>query len=204
MALHKLLVATDFSARSDVAIQHALSIANTSGARVILAHVWNPSAHEVPAVVDERTKHYERFVREGAAQLHQRFARDARAARRHELTRRAAQLRDRGVSAQHLWLEGAPADVICEAARHEAADLILIGTHGHASVDRILLGSVAERVLRHSHVPVLLARPATRREYKHILVPTDFTPHAEHALFHATQLAPPAGFVDLVVDFADD
>jgi nucleotide-binding universal stress UspA family protein len=187
MGLHKLLVAIDFSLCSDIAVQHALNIANASGAAIVLAHVWDPSARSTAP-----------FAHDAAIQLHQSVLDQTRAAHRDEVAARAAGLRDRGVHARHLLLEGDADEEICKAARHEAADLILTGTRGRTGVSRVLLGSVAERILRHSHVPVMIARRSRRREYKHILVPTDFTPHAEHALFNAVRIAPRAGVIDMV------
>ena len=55
-------------------------------------------------------------------------------------------------------LEGHPADVILETAKKLKSDLIVMGTHGRRGLDRLLLGSVAERVLRLSPVPVMTVR----------------------------------------------
>jgi nucleotide-binding universal stress UspA family protein len=54
--------------------------------------------------------------------------------------------------------EGSPAREIVDAATRESCDLVVMGTHGRSGVDRLLLGSVAERVVRSSPVPVLTVR----------------------------------------------
>lgn len=55
---------------------------------------------------------------------------------------------------------GYPADTILDIAHQENADIIVMGTHGHTGIQRLLLGSVAEKVVRSSPVPVLTVRPA--------------------------------------------
>lgn len=56
-------------------------------------------------------------------------------------------------------IEGRAADVICTIARREQADVIVVGTHGQSAVDRLVFGSTADAVLRHSELPVLLVPP---------------------------------------------
>ena len=57
---------------------------------------------------------------------------------------------------------GKAADEILKQAAECGADLIVMGTHGHTGPERFLLGSVTERVLRHSKIPVLAVPPAHR------------------------------------------
>jgi len=53
---------------------------------------------------------------------------------------------------------GVPAEVILDTAKEAGFDLVVVGTHGRRGVKRFLLGSVAERVIRHAHCPVLVVR----------------------------------------------
>jgi nucleotide-binding universal stress UspA family protein len=57
-------------------------------------------------------------------------------------------------------IEGRAADVICTIGRREQADVIVVGTHGRSAVNRLVFGSTADAVLRHSRMPVLLVPPA--------------------------------------------
>lgn len=66
--------------------------------------------------------------------------------------------RDRGVPVERVTLDGSPAREIVRYAEREDCDLIVMGTHGRGGIDRLLLGSVAERVVRSSSVPVLTVR----------------------------------------------
>jgi nucleotide-binding universal stress UspA family protein len=59
---------------------------------------------------------------------------------------------------ERIVTEGSPAKTIVEHAVETDCDLILMGTHGRGGIDRLLLGSVAERVVRSSRVPVLTVR----------------------------------------------
>jgi nucleotide-binding universal stress UspA family protein len=89
---------------------------------------------------------------------------------------------------------GRPHEVIVERARLAAADLIVMGTHGRSGVNRLLLGSVTEKVLRTAPCPVLTVpeAPSAARgaavSLKRILCAIDFSPSALKALKHALDL----------------
>ena len=76
------------------------------------------------------------------------------------LETRAGDLRQRGIKASWRLQAGVPFEEIVEAAREERADMIVMGTHGRSGLDRVLLGSVAERVIRLAPCPVLTVRQA--------------------------------------------
>jgi len=95
----------------------------------------------------------------------------------------------------HLFLlDGDIAEAILNFAREKQIDLIILGTHGRSPLPKALLGSVAERVFRHSPVPVLTLGPAVCRaaatgEPRSILVAADFTPASLRAVRFAAGLA---------------
>ena len=69
-----------------------------------------------------------------------------------------------GIKVKTESLEGnRPADTITEYAQEKGMDMIIIGTHGHTGLKKLLLGSVAFGVLHQSHIPVLLIRPESCR-----------------------------------------
>ncbi len=88
---------------------------------------------------------------------------------------------------------GRPYSQICELAGEIQADLIVVSTHGRTGWERTLLGSTAERVVRHAPCPVLVARPTSRGKaglkLQKIVVPTDFSDCASHGLHYAIDLA---------------
>jgi nucleotide-binding universal stress UspA family protein len=104
------------------------------------------------------------------------------------------------ISFSTIAVPGEADRVLVDKAKELGAELIVVGSLGKSALERFLLGSVASRVLRTAEASVLVVRPGARSAggYQHILVPTDFSPHAEAALQQACVLAAPGGVVDLV------
>ncbi len=138
-----ILVPTDFSEHADQALAYAVDLATQLGATVHLVH-----AISVPAVgIPELGVAYSSVTMENAVDAAQK-----------ELEARAARLRDR-VSLGPVRVEvGDARDVIDRAAETLSADLIVMGTHGRRGLRRMLLGSVAEAVVRSAPCPVLTVR----------------------------------------------
>ncbi|SDJ52167.1 universal stress protein [Natronorubrum texcoconense] len=72
--------------------------------------------------------------------------------------KRVEELAPADVEVETRVLEGSPSRVIVEHAQPDECDLVVMGTHGRGGIDRLLLGSVTERVVRHAPVPVLTVR----------------------------------------------
>ena len=142
----KILHPTDFSECAALAEQQALALAQRLGGEIILfqALVEAPLYGEGLLNAREAQKVYD-AQRTWAEQ---------------SLTARAAQLGQAGVSARWRVAVGVPFEEIVRAAREEQADMIVIGTHGRGGLNRLLLGSVAERVIRTAPCPVLTVRQA--------------------------------------------
>jgi nucleotide-binding universal stress UspA family protein len=173
MKLERLLVATDTSRASEVAVNQAAALAAHLEAELVLMYVGTGPEHarDLPAVFATSAE-MERLSEEMFR--HDRRVIDTLASSASEL----------GVKVVQHVVSGEPALAICEAARDLEADLIVTGTHGRTGIDRFLIGSVAERVVRSSHVPVMVARSRgglPSAGYRKILVPTDFSDHASRA-----------------------
>ncbi len=145
----RILVTTDFSEAGDHAIAHAFRIAVDHGAEVLLCHVIEPIVSPNPLYA-----HYypaELF----SADIRARAEADTRQAllKRVPKTEPLARVLHTEIAAY-----GAPADEIIQLAAKERVDLIVIATHGHTGLKQLLMGSVAERVIRHAHCPVLVVR----------------------------------------------
>jgi nucleotide-binding universal stress UspA family protein len=80
-------------------------------------------------------------------------------------------------------------DAIAKEATNKDYDLILMGTHAREGFNRLLLGSVSERVVRMAQIPVMVSRAATNAEFKRILVPIDTTSDSFQATQYAKKLA---------------
>jgi nucleotide-binding universal stress UspA family protein len=83
---------------------------------------------------------------------------DVRAAAQRQLDRLVTKAKRAGARAKGLLLEGVPYDRIVRAARSTRADLVVLGTHGRTGLGRVLLGSVASRVITLAPCPVLTVR----------------------------------------------
>src|SRR5574341_226237 len=144
----RLLVATDFSPSADEAATLARSIAMAFDAEVIVLHVLDLApiiaTWSTPAVTGQQ------LPANVAAELLDRIRSDA--------AQRLAREADRYPKATTRMVEGAPRTAIVDSAMELRADLIVMGTQGRTGLDRVLLGSVAEHVVRHSVVPVLTVR----------------------------------------------
>lgn len=138
MKASKIIFPTDFSSLSDAALAHATSLARDTGAMLLIVHV------EEPAVAYGGGEMYyglpEPSVEAQLKMLH------------------AVVPADPEVPFEHRLLTGAPADAIVQLAAEEYADLIVMATHGRTGLRRLLMGSVAEEVIRHAPCPVLTVR----------------------------------------------
>jgi nucleotide-binding universal stress UspA family protein len=146
MDLHKILVPTDFSPDACAALDLALELSRAKSAKVIAMHVCH-----VPTYA---------FFNGGlfapTRELMDGIILDAMQALQEEKSHRRAQ----GDTVEIACFEGNPAEVIVRWAASEKADLIVMGTHGRRGLKRLLMGSVAEHVIRTASQPVLIVRAA--------------------------------------------
>jgi nucleotide-binding universal stress UspA family protein len=143
--VRRILHATDFSTASRPALSTAIALARRSRAHLTLVHTLPP-----PALVLEDSYISAKAFRE----LEERAFRQAEG----RLRRLGARARTAGVRVSTLVLRGTPFEQIIRAAGRERADLIVIGTHGRTGFARLMLGSVAERVVGLARCPVLTVR----------------------------------------------
>lgn len=143
MYLKKILFPTDFSHSGDAALAYATSLARDMGATLLIVHVEEPPAaygggelyYGVPEPADE------------------------------ELRRMLGEVlpTDPAVPHEHRLVNGDPATAIVNLAEMEGADLIVMGTHGRTGFSRLLMGSVAELVVRRAQCPVLTIKQPARQ-----------------------------------------
>lgn len=145
MELRTILVPCDFSESATHALAWAVALAERWGAKVVLVHVV-PFFHHVSMI--------ERVLIDIPV-LDAARVQDAQQ-RLQELV--AAQQGTPTVTIEPRVLRGDPFLVICETAEREPADLIVMGSHGRSGLAHVLLGSVAERAVRHASCPVLVTR----------------------------------------------
>ncbi|WP_205628411.1 universal stress protein [Haloprofundus marisrubri] len=140
----RILVPTDGSEGVERAICHALDLAEAHGATIHAIYVVNTASY-AGLPMESSWDGIDEMLRS-----------DAEAAL--EDVRRLAD--ERGVSVEAAVVDGSPSREIVSYAEREGCDLIVMGTHGRGGIDRLLLGSVAEKVVRGSNVPVLTVHVA--------------------------------------------
>jgi nucleotide-binding universal stress UspA family protein len=142
MKIRRMLVATDFSQCSQRALEYAIGLATDLGAKLFLVHAIEPvyfagAFYGPDASVPMLTEEQRRYAKEAMVDL-----RDA--------------LKRRNVAvADVIIASGPPHQMIVEEAAARKVDLIVVGTHGRGGVAHLLLGSVAEKVVRSAKCPVL-------------------------------------------------
>lgn len=139
LKLKRILVPYDFSHHSEKALRHALAIAHQFGAEILLANIVEVSAYPVeytllPVEVFGPQRQEEHLT---------------------ELKKITDGLE---VKATPIVRIGCPWEELVNIAEREAVDLIVIATHGRTGLSRVLVGSVAERVIQHAPCPVLVIR----------------------------------------------
>lgn len=141
--LKRILVPTDFGEPAAKALDIAVDLAKKYGATITLAHIYEIPVYPYPGTVVEID-----------------LVTPVREAAQKQLTSAFEALKKRGVEARSELLFGVPWREIVDIADHRKADLIVMGTQGRRGVMRALMGSVAEKVVRLSPVPVLTVRDA--------------------------------------------
>lgn len=150
MSLPKvILVPTDFGEPSDAALACAVDYARAFGAQIVLMH-----AYEVPVI----------GFPEGAMVATAELSQGLLEAAKVGLERQMRTFSASGVSIRSVVKLGAPAPAVLETAAEVGAGLVCIGTHGRRGLPRMLLGSVAEKVVRTAPVPVLTVHASEHGE----------------------------------------
>ena len=136
----KILYPTDFSTTGQTALEMATSLARDRGATLIIMHVEEPP------------------MAYGGGELYYGIEEPDR----EDLRRMLAEVvpTDPAVPCEHRLMIGSPATAIIEMAEREGVELIVMATHGRTGLLRVLMGSVAEEVVRKAKCPVLTVKPA--------------------------------------------
>ncbi len=145
-----LLVPHDFSPGADRALVEAAALARHHGARIVLVHVTHlpPGLHADSLLADPRSETGEMIRVDAYARVNAITKLDAL----------ASPLRADGVTVDTHAVIGDVSDQILDAAKDLGADLIVMATHGRTGLAHFFLGSMTEKVLRQSTVPVLTVR----------------------------------------------
>jgi len=161
--LKTVAIATDFSEPASVAVAWGHRLAALHGARVILIHAMGSAAdHHLSE--DESRRGLEGI---------------------------AALIRAEGLRVDIETAKGPVAEVLLSTAERVGAEMLVIGTHGHGIIKRLLIGSVADELLRHSRIPLLVVHPRDGERpvaFRTALVGVDFNDPSQRAANWALRL----------------
>jgi len=176
MQLESILCPIDFSEFSITAYQYALSLAGYYKSRIIALHVvelWKHPFAQYAAYEVDFAK-FSSALNESAEIKLQGFV----------------EKYSGGVQPQTVVLQGNAANCILEFAQNENMEGILMGTHGRRGLDRLVLGSTTDHVIRKAPCPVLVVPNAAQRQrVSRIIYCTDFSSNSERAREYAISLA---------------
>lgn len=178
VGIHNVLIAMDFSHHSSAVLNYALNFVRRYGAHAEIVHVL--PADEYALAGPEAVAAAQDAARRDLLELKTKL--------------RCSQGFEDDVDYRVTMLEGPVADCLLQWAHEKKIDLIVVGTHGRGGLGKVIPGSVAEKIFRHSDVPVLTVGPHIRRltevDRAHcILVPCDLTPRSHPAVQLAGVLA---------------
>jgi nucleotide-binding universal stress UspA family protein len=175
--LNTIIYATDFSVCSQNAGLYAALLAKHCSARLLVVHAFTLSQAAVEAEIDQS------LVSQQRKDL--QFL----------LSRKAFALASDSIEAIPALLEGDPKEMLPDLADKNAPSLLVLGTHGGGWIERELIGSVAERILRSTRWPSLTVGPQVRSAtaatfpFRRVLYATDLTPAAARAAVYAVSFA---------------
>ncbi len=174
-----VLVPTDGSECARIGVRHGIRIANGFDATVHAVHVVDPGTGLTPLGLSQTAS-----------------GRDERRVAGEELIDSVARLGDEvGVPVRTELIEGDPTESLQDYLTDNGIDFVAMGTRGRSNIERHLLGSVTERMIRTSPVPVLTARTENdlatpvEEDYTDILLPTRGGDGSELAVDHAVSIA---------------
>ena len=173
--IKKILVATDFSPTSDQALEYSIALARTYNSQIYIVHVIPIDLMMAP-------------------ELSQAWRAKLRASAEESLKKTFRAGRFFGVPYETILLEGSLWPTLDALIEKNNIDLLVLGTHGGGSLQKLLIGSSAEEAFRQARIPVLTVGPATREplyeiEFRNILFATDFGLTADKQAAYAFSLA---------------
>jgi nucleotide-binding universal stress UspA family protein len=183
VSVRKILLATDFSSASEKAGSYAKALARRFSSTVEIAHVFDPSvvtSYE-EAIIGLMLKERRQISKEKLERLRDDFS-------------------SCGIETRMISPDGhRPASELLRIAKEEDVDLIVAGTHSKSGVEKLVLGSAAEELIRSAQCPVLTVGPNAKAfgdgplAFKNMIYATDFTPEAAKAAVYALSFAQDSG-----------
>jgi len=151
----KILIPMDGSEFAQDALEQGFDLARLSGGEVTILYAIENPYELVPSYAKQPPEHLEQQMNEYKAQARQ------------VLSRISAEAESKGIRARTVIVEQHPVPAILEAAKEH--DLVVMATHGRKGIDRVLMGSVTDKVLHNCSTPVLVVRCLCSKRFKSIV-----------------------------------
>lgn len=180
LSIKKLMVATDFSEQSQLAARYASRLAQQMRSQLELLHVVPSELYLTdPYILPAELEQAERP--RGMTALH-------------EFEKKIPELR--ALRHKNIVLSGLAAESIIQAAEEHGIDLLVVGSHGRSGIKKLALGSVAEKIVRNLHCPVLVIGPRCSPQHedvRSVLLAVDNPLHSLRAAQYAVAIAQQSG-----------
>ncbi len=145
MGIRRIMIPIDYSENSKVALAYGAELALGFGASLDIVHVWDRPTYLTDAVMVQRP-----------GEAHKPIGELIRENAQHDMTEFLSQLNlPVGLSSNSRLISGEPASALIAELKKGEHDLVVLSTHGRTGLAHLLLGSIAERLVRLSPVPVL-------------------------------------------------
>ncbi|MFP4021815.1 MAG: universal stress protein [Halanaerobium sp.] len=153
--MKKILVAVDGSESAQKAAQKAAEIAGDLEAEVTLIHVYTETAQIPVNQFNEVASYLSAETMESIMEQQENTIKDKR---QKILDQDAQFFQEQGLEVDKVLLHGDPADEVCEYAAENNFDLIVVADKGHGKVERFLLGSISDKIVRHAETSVMVVK----------------------------------------------
>lgn len=178
-AVKNILVATDFSKKSDFALTRALEIAKKFNAKITLLNVIQKNRTD--NFIDDTLK---KLLPKGLWITTEEYKQTLLQEKTQAMWKHNVEINYATIS------KGKPAQAILHYAKKNKIDLLIIGAHGKYSIRDTFVGTTAEYIANHTKCPVLIIKNKPINSYKKIFVPTDFSNVSKKAFNYAMRLFP--------------
>jgi len=153
--MKRILVAVDGSESAQKAAQKAAELAEDLEAEVTLIHVYTETAQIPVNQFNEVASYLSAETMESIMEQQEDTIKDKR---QKILDNDAQFFKEKGMEVEKILLHGDPADEVCEYAAENNFDLIVVADKGHGKVERFLLGSISDKIVRHAKTSVMVVK----------------------------------------------
>lgn len=154
--INKIMVACDLSIYSKETLEYAATIADKLGAELIFVNVINK--RDVDTILKVAEGQFDRNIEKYVKTTAESYVKNAEQEKGHQLDKLINEAGCNHLQIKKIFRMGVPFQELIKAIEEEGADIMIMGSKGRSNLSEVIFGSTAEKVLRHSPVPVLIIR----------------------------------------------